>query len=60
MCERDDIDLIYIATPWSLHAPMAVYAMQHGKHACVEVPTAKTIDECWQLVETVKRPAGIV
>jgi predicted dehydrogenase len=52
MCERKDIDLIYIATPWSLHTPMAVYAMKHDKHVCIEVPAAKTIDECWQLVET--------
>ena len=52
MCERKDIDLIYIATPWSLHTPMAVYAMNHDKHVCIEVPAAKTIDECWQLVET--------
>jgi predicted dehydrogenase len=52
MCERQDIDLIYIATPWSLHTPMAVYAMEHGKHVCTEVPAAKTIEECWQLVET--------
>ena len=51
MCERTDIDLIYIATPWSLHAPMAVFAMQHGKHVCIEVPAAKTMEECWQLVE---------
>ena len=55
LCERPDIDLIYIATPWSLHTPMAVYAMTHGKHVCVEVPAAKTIDECWQLVETSER-----
>lgn len=52
LCERPDIDLVYIATPWSLHTPMAVYAMNHGKHACTEVPAAKTLDECWQLVET--------
>ncbi len=52
MCDRSDIDLIYIATPWSMHAPMAVYAMNQGKHVCIEVPAAKTIDECWQLVET--------
>ena len=52
VCERDDIDLIYTATPWSLHTPTAVYAMTHGKHAAIEVPAAKTIDECWQLVET--------
>ena len=55
LCERDDIDLVYIATPWSLHTPIAVYAMNHGKHVCVEVPAAKTIDECWQLVETSER-----
>src|SRR6478672_5118634 len=52
LCERNDLDLIYIATPWSLHTPMAVYAMKAGKHVCTEVPAAKTIDECWQLVET--------
>ncbi|MCX2679244.1 Gfo/Idh/MocA family oxidoreductase [Galbibacter sp. EGI 63066] len=52
MCDRDDIDLIYIATPWELHTSMAVYAMEAGKHVAVEVPAAKTIDECWQLVET--------
>ncbi len=52
MCERKDIDLIYIATPWALHAPMAIYAMEQGKHAVTEVPAAVTVDECWQLVET--------
>lgn len=52
VCERKDIDLIYIATPWKLHTPMAVYAMEHGKHAASEVPAAVTLEECWQLVET--------
>jgi predicted dehydrogenase len=52
VCERKDIDLIYIATPWNLHTPMALYAMEHGKHAASEVPAAVTLEECWQLVET--------
>lgn len=52
MCERKDLDLIYIATPWDLHTPMAVYAMEQGKHAVSEVPAATTLEECWQLVET--------
>lgn len=52
MCQREDLDLIYIATPWYLHTPMAVYAMEHGKHAATEVPAAITLEECWQLVET--------
>lgn len=52
LCDRKDVDLIYIATPWALHVPMAVYAMQQGKHVAIEVPAAKTLDECWQLVKT--------
>jgi predicted dehydrogenase len=55
LCERPDIDVVYIATPWSLHTPIAAYAMNHGKHTFTEVPAAKTIDECWQLVETSER-----
>ncbi|MEP7257029.1 MAG: Gfo/Idh/MocA family oxidoreductase [Flavitalea sp.] len=52
VCERKDIDLIYITTPWSWHTPMAVYAMEHGKHAASEVPAAVTLEQCWQLVDT--------
>lgn len=52
ICERDDIDLIYQCTPWLLHTPIAVYAMKHGKHAACEVPSAVTMDECWDLVNT--------
>lgn len=55
MCERDDIDLIYIATPWEWHTPIAVYAMEHGKHAAIEVPAARTLEEAWKLVETSER-----
>lgn len=55
MFERPDLDLIYIATPWEWHTPMAVYAMESGKHAACEVPIARTLDECWQLVETSER-----
>lgn len=52
LCERDDIDLVYICTDWVNHTPMAVYAMEHGKHVAMEVPAATTIKECWQLVNT--------
>lgn len=55
LCLRDDIDLVYICTPWQLHVPMAVYAMEHGKHVALEVPAATSIDECWQLVDTSER-----
>lgn len=55
ICERDDIDLIYNATPWELHVPIALYAMEHGKHATIEVPAALTVDDCWALVDTAEK-----
>ena len=55
VCERDDIDLIYVCTQWDLHTPIAVYAMEQGKHVALEVPAALTIEECWQLVNTAER-----
>mgnify|MGYP005850943017 CR=1 FL=1 len=49
---ENDLDLVYVATPWDTHARYAVEAMQAGKHVGVEVPAAVTLEECWQLVET--------
>ncbi len=55
LVKRDDVDFVYIATPWSWHAPMAIAAMEAGKHAIVEVPAAVTTEECWKLVDVSER-----
>ena len=55
LCERDDIDLVYIATDWKHHAAMGVYAMEHGKHVAIEVPAAMTLDEIWKVIDTAER-----
>lgn len=55
ICERPDIDLVYVCTHWDLHTPIALYAMEHGKHVVVEVPAALTMDDCWNLVNTAER-----
>lgn len=52
MCERDDIDLVFTATPWEWHVPVCIEAMNTGKHAATEVPAACTIEDCWKLIET--------
>lgn len=52
MIENEKLDLVYICTPWALHTPIALYAMNHGSHVASEVPIALTLDECWDLVET--------
>lgn len=55
LCESEDLDLVYTATPWEWHVPVCVAAMRNGKHAATEVPAALTLEECWQLVENAER-----
>ena len=49
------IDVVVIGTPIQLHARQAIQALENGKHVLSEVTAAWTIDECEQIVETVKR-----
>jgi predicted dehydrogenase len=42
---RDDVQLIDIAAPGSLHAPIAIAALQAGKHVLCEKPLANTLAE---------------
>ena len=55
LCESDLVDLVYITTNWQMHTPIAVYAMEHGKHVAIEVPSATSVEECWQLVDACER-----
>ncbi|WP_299230347.1 Gfo/Idh/MocA family oxidoreductase [uncultured Bacteroides sp.] len=50
LCKRDDIDLVYIATDWLHHYPVAKCALENGKHVAIEVPSAMNLKECWSLV----------
>jgi len=55
LLDRNDVDIVLIATPWRQHTTQAVNAMNRGKHAFIEVPAATTIDECWRLVDTAEK-----
>lgn len=55
LVERDDLDLIYIATNWQTHVPMALYAMEQGKHVAIEVPAAHSLEDIWALIDTSER-----
>lgn len=50
LCKRNDIDLVYIATDWDHHYPVAVCAMENGKHTAIEVPSAMNLMQCWNLI----------
>lgn len=45
-------DVVFIATNWENHAPMAIEAMKSGAHAFVEVPIATTIKDMWDIIDT--------
>ena len=55
MCDTEELDLVFSATPWEWHAPVCLYAMSTGKHAATEVPMAVTLDELWEMVETAEK-----
>jgi hypothetical protein len=52
---RDDVDFVYVATPWEWHTPMALAAMRAGKHVGVECPLGLTVKDLWELVDTSER-----
>ena len=50
LCKNPDIDLVYVATDWDHHFPVAKCALENGKHTAIEVPSAMNLDECWSLI----------
>jgi len=55
LCDTEDLDLVYTATPWEWHVPVMLAAMKSGKHAATEVPAAMTLDDCWAMVESAEK-----
>ena len=52
MIKNEELDLVYICTPWELHAPMCIEAMRAGAHAATEVPIGLSVSEIWEVVKT--------
>jgi len=53
-----DIDAVVIATPPRTHLPMALAAIEHGKHVLCEKPLGCTPEESLQMAEAAER-AGV-
>ena len=55
LCETENLDLVFNATPWEWHAPIMLAAMKNGKHTATEVPAVMTLDDCWAIVESAEK-----
>jgi predicted dehydrogenase len=51
----DEIDLVDVVTPNNLHAPVAMAAIEAGKHVSCEKPIAGTLAEAREMVEAARR-----
>jgi predicted dehydrogenase len=56
--EREDIDVVDIATPGYLHYPMVLAAAQAGKHVLCEKPLANTLAQAKEMLRAVEK-AGV-
>ena len=59
LLERDDIDLVDVATPGNTHHEIAIAALEAGKHVLCEKPLANTLEESREMLDAARR-AGTV
>jgi predicted dehydrogenase len=55
LLNRDDVDLVYIATPPFLHYEQSLAGLEHGKHVICEKPLAVTVEQADTLVATARK-----
>jgi phthalate 4,5-cis-dihydrodiol dehydrogenase len=55
MCERSEVEAVWVSTPNRFHCEHAIEIMRHGKHVIVEKPMAVTLDEADRMIEASHR-----
>ncbi|MYB83323.1 MAG: Gfo/Idh/MocA family oxidoreductase [Chloroflexi bacterium] len=60
LCEDDDVEAVWISTPNRFHAPMTIYALEHGKHVVVEKPMALNLEEAQAMCDAAKRTGNVL
>ena len=55
-----DVAAVIVATPVSTHFPLAMRALQAGKHVLVEKPLADSSSKCLQLIDEAKKQGKLL
>jgi predicted dehydrogenase len=55
MLKREGLDMVTVATPNYLHAPVTIAALKAGCHVLVEKPMAASLAEAKRMVDTAKK-----
>lgn len=55
MCEDENVEVVYVASPNSLHYRQSLMALQCGKHVVVEKPMCATLQQAEHLFEEAKK-----
>lgn len=57
---RDDVDVVIVCTPNKYLMPIAVAALENGKHVLCEKPPGRNLVEAHQIAETARRTGHIL
>lgn len=60
LADRDDIDVVYVITPNSLHKDYTLAALKAGKHVFCEKPFAPTEADCQEMVDAAKQAGKLI
>ena len=52
---RPDCQIVSVCTPTCFHAPISIFAMEHGKHVLSEKPIALTVADAEKMIATSER-----
>lgn len=55
IANNDDIDIVYVVLPNSMHAEYSIRAAKAGKHVVSEKPMAISVGECQDVIDTCKK-----
>lgn len=53
--DNDEIDIVYVVLPNSMHADFCIRAARAGKHVICEKPMAVSVEECDAIIEACKQ-----